>query len=349
MNIVVLSSCPANSVPNQGGGCQCVSGYQDNSAGTACQAACTFGRTVSSGFFDYGSQVSGAPPSLVCTGGCAAVFLGEVPAGSALVSGTKHYFAKGEYQTTGGTCTESSGNAEPPSSPDVPPDSCGPNQIKGLMNGKTTCVWQQDSTPGAGDSGKPAPTNEPDKGSNPPTSSTTTNNTVTNNNGSTTTTSTTVVNNGNGTQTTTTTTTNKDPNGNVTGTSTSSETTGKQTDDQVKKDKCEKNSSDEGCGGKPKDISGGGLYTPKEATVKGVLEGARDTLSASPVGAAVAGFFSVSGGGSCPRSSGTIPWINATVSIDAFCTDFAALAFLIIRGALLVIAGWMAFRVAIDN
>lgn len=346
---VSTPQCPANSTPAAGGGCQCNAGYQQNQAGTACQGACNFGNNVSSGFFDYGAQVSGSPPVLVCVAGCAAVFLGEVPAGSALVNGTKHYFAKGSYQTTGGTCTEGQTPGDPGAQPDVPADSCGPNQTMGVINGKATCVWQQDSTPGAGDAGKPAPTNEPDKGSNPPTSSTTTNNTVTNNNGSTTTTSTTVVNNGNGTQTTTTTTTNKDPSGNVTGTSTTSETTGRQTDQQQQQSKCEKNSSDTGCGGAPKDISGGGLYTPKEATVKGVLEGARDTLMASPVGSAVTGFFSVSGGGSCPRSTGTIPFINATISIDAFCSDFAALAFLIIRGALLVVAGWMAFRIAIDN
>lgn len=345
---VVAGQCPQNSTPAGGNQCQCNAGYTQNQAGTACVASCNFGNTLSSGYYDYGAQVSGAPPVLVCVGGCAAVFLGEVPAGSALVNGTKHYFAKGSYQTTGGSC-QGGEAGEPSSQPDVPKDACGPNQVMGVINGKATCVWQQDSTPGAGDAGKPAPTNEPDQAAKPPTSSTTTNNTVVNNNGSTTTTSTTVVNNGNGTQTTTTTTTNKDPNGNVTGTSSTSETTGKQTDDQVKKDKCEKNSSDEGCGGKPKDISGGGLYTPKEATVKGVLEGARDTLMASPVGAAVTGFFSVSGGGSCPRSTGTIPFINATISIDAFCSDFAALAFLIIRGALLVVAGWMAFRIAIDN
>ena len=218
----------------------------------------------------------------------------------------------------------------------------------GVINGKATCVWQQDSSPGAGDGGKPAPTNESQTPQNPATSSTTTNNTTVHNDGSTTTTSTTIVNNGNGTSTTTTTTTNKDPNGNVTGTSSTSETTGKQTDDQQQQSKCEKNSSEAGCGGKAADIKPGGLYTQKEKTVASVLSGAKDTLMGSGLGSAIGGFFNVAGGGSCPVTSGVVPYLNAEVSFAFMCSDLAATMLMVLRGVLLVLAAWFAFRVAVE-
>ncbi|WP_369647180.1 hypothetical protein [Variovorax sp. V118] len=110
---------------------------------------------------------------------------------------------------------------------------------------------------------------------------------------------------------------------------------------------CEQNSSAEGCGGEGSQI--GELYGKKDKTVAQAFTKAKNALQASPVGSAVGGFFSVGGGGSCPRVSGNIPFLNKVVVIDTFCSDFAAQMFAVVRAVLLMLATWMAFRIAIDN
>lgn len=334
-----VESCPANSTLGTGG-CSCITGYTEKDG--QCKQnlpQCTPGGTVAGpGYFEMGPSAASGPPMAVCINGCLAMFDGTAPAGSSLKGNVKTYYAKGSYYAWGSSCTPSATvPSSASSSAAVPADTCAAGQAMGTVNGNRVCVDQS--------GGNPVP---PTSGNQASSESTTT--TTQNADGTTTTTTTTTTKApGGGTTTTTSSTTNgTDANGKPTSTTTTS-TTGAQTDREAERGKCEKNSSDAGCGGAPKDISGGGLYAPKEATVKGVLEGARDTLMASPVGSAVTGFFSVSGGGSCPSSSGTIPWINATISIDAFCSSFAAAIFLVIRSVLLVIAGWMAFRVAIDN
>lgn len=331
--------CPANSALGTGG-CSCIGGYVEKDG--QCKQnlpQCTPGGTVAGpGYFEMGPSAASGPPMAVCINGCLAMFDGIAPAGSSLKGNVKTYYAKGSYYAWGSSCTASSTvPSSASSSAAVPADTCAAGQAMGTVNGNRVCVDQ------AG--GSPVP---PTSGNQASSESTTT--TTQNADGTTTTTTTTTTTSAGGGRTTTTssTTNGTDANGKPTSTTTTS-TTGAQADQEAERGKCEKNSSEAGCGGAPKDISGGGLYVPKEATVKGILEGARDTLMASPVGSAVTGFFSVSGGGSCPTSSGTIPWINATVSIDAFCSSFAAVAFLVIRSVLLVIAGWMAFRVAIDH
>lgn len=110
---------------------------------------------------------------------------------------------------------------------------------------------------------------------------------------------------------------------------------------------CQENSSAEGCGGEGAEI--GELYGKKGKTVQQVLNKAKDDLRASSLGTSVGGFFNVSAGGSCPTSSGNIPLLNATFTFDAFCTPLAANMFAVIRGVLLMLAAWMAFRIAIDH
>ncbi|MFM9928356.1 hypothetical protein VLK31_35680 [Variovorax sp. H27-G14] len=116
---------------------------------------------------------------------------------------------------------------------------------------------------------------------------------------------------------------------------------------KVAKGNCSENSSAEGCGGEGAEI--GDLYGKKDKTVAQALSKAKDALQSSPLGSSVSGFFTVGSGGSCPQSSANIPFLNKTVVIDTWCTTFAANMFTIVRAVLLMLATWMAFRIAIDN
>lgn len=166
------------------------------------------------------------------------------------------------------------------------------------------------------------------------------------------------------TTTTTTTVTTKDASGNTTGSSSTGATTTQAqasfcatnpTDSQCgaitggstgNAKGCTSNSSAAGCGGPAAGI--GTIWTGKGVTVAQVLQQAQNTLSASPIGSAVGGFFTVSGGGSCPTSSWAIPYLNKTVEVDTWCSSFAGTMFAVIRGVLLMVAGFMAFRIAIE-
>lgn len=110
---------------------------------------------------------------------------------------------------------------------------------------------------------------------------------------------------------------------------------------------CDINPSAEGCGGQGAAI--GELYAKKDKTVGQALKKATDALQASPVGSAVGGFFTVGSGGSCPTASATIPFLNKVVTFDMFCTTFAGQMFIIVKAVLLMLATWMAFRIAIDH
>lgn len=351
------SACPLNSSAS-GSQCQCNSGYAENAAKTACelnQANCTPGRTISSGFFDAGGEIAKGPPYIVCSLGCAAAFDGEFPAGSALVQGKKHYFAKGSYATNGSKCDSGGGPGVPtgdgnaPSPNDaVPPDNCAPGEAPGVVNGKAVCAPDM-SQPGDGT--KPPATPDPPKSDDKKTSETTSE-TTTNADGSKTTTTTTTTKNVDGTSSTTKTVRTTNPDGSLrsesTSTSGSAVTKEAEKEGDKKAEKCEKNSSDTGCGGDPKAVDPNGLYTKKEATLKGALEGAAAKLNSSPVGAAVTGFFVVGGGGSCPSTSATIPFLEQSITLDFYCTSFAANALVLLRAVLLLIASWMAFRIAIE-
>lgn len=110
---------------------------------------------------------------------------------------------------------------------------------------------------------------------------------------------------------------------------------------------CEANPSAAGCGGNPAGV--GQLYTGKGKTWEQVIGTFRDSLMASPIGMGVGGFFTVALGGTCPTWTWSIPFVNATATLDMFCTSMANTVFLAIRAVLLVIAGWFAFRVAIGD
>lgn len=204
-----------------------------------------------------------------------------------------------------------------------------------------------------GDGTKPPATPDPPKSDDKKTSETTSE-TTTNADGSKTTTTTTTTKNVDGTSTTTKTVRTTNPDGTLRSESTTTTGSGvtkeAEKEGDKKAEKCEKNSSDTGCGGDPTKVDGSKLYTKGERTFKGVLVAGKDAMLASPAGAAVAGFFNVAGGGSCPTSEGSFPLFDRTVSFsfDAFCTTMAERVMLAIKGVLMLLATIWAFRSAIE-
>lgn len=351
------SICPANSTTS-GSSCTCKSGFEEKDGQCVPENTCKFGDTSSAGYYDAGKNTAGGPAIMVCTGGCESIFDGSFPEGSALVNGEKHYYAKGEYIKTGRQCTgsaETVGQGIPVA--EIPPDSCGEGQVMGKVNGKSVC-----SKSGADGSPSTKPEDKKDQSSSSKTTTKdkdeegndreTTTTTKKNADGSTTTEKTVTVtkSNGNG-GTTTTTTTSTSTTGGVPGSGGKGESGGKEDgkdDGDKEKGKCEKNSSDEGCGGAAANVDGKSLYNAKEKTFSDVLSKASTDLKGSGIGGAFTGFFNVASGGACPVSNWHIPYINADLTFDFMCQSFALDAMLIIKGVLLVIASFMAFRIAFE-
>lgn len=349
--------CPENSDPS-GSACVCKTGFNEKEGQCVPGKNCKFGNTASSGYYDAGKNTDGGPAIMACTGGCESIFDGSFPEGNSLVNGEKHYYAKGGYIQTGRECTgsaETIGQGIPVT--EIPPDSCGEGQVMGKVNGKNVC-----SKSGADGSPVTKPDDKKDQSS---TTKTTTKDkdsegndrettTVVKKNadGSTTTETTTTVTKSNGSGgTTSTTTTNTVTTGGVSGSGGKGESGGKEDgeeDGDKEKGKCEKNSSDEGCGGTAASVDGKTFYTVKEKTFSGVLSKASTDLRGSGIGGAFTGFFNVASGGACPVSNWHIPYINADLTFDFMCQPFALDAMLIIKGVLLVVASFMAFRIAFE-
>jgi hypothetical protein len=117
---------------------------------------------------------------------------------------------------------------------------------------------------------------------------------------------------------------------------------------------CQNNPRDSLCGGSG-DGEGDGeaapigdLYAKKDDTFQAVLTRHRDGLLATGIGAAVGGFFTVSGGGTCPTYTANIPYIEASITFDQLCTSFASDALSIMRIAVLLVFGFFAFRIAVE-
>ncbi|MEJ1167388.1 hypothetical protein V9K97_27120 [Variovorax sp. CCNWLW186] len=344
--------CPANST-SVAGGCQCASGYQEDSTHTMCVAQvseleqfCQQHAAAKNTFKMSGSapKASGVPgtscyvpdPPFGGTDagkGCSASLGDRIGAPSD--DGTKINWA-GSGSFDGGTCTADQGSPTPPSKDDP----C-PGGFEGTVNGETRCV--------------PA---EPDKGIEGVKQTSSTDASGTKQDVK----ETTKCEGANCTTTTTTTTTTA---GGAVSTSTTSRT--ESLSDKCAKDPtnavcqktqggkgagvsqstCQENPSAQGCGGEGAGI--GDLYAKKDKTIAQVMKKASDDLKAAPLGSAVGGFFTVGSGGSCPSPSGVVPFLNKAVTFDMFCTNFAAQMFLIVRMVLLMLATWMAFRVAIDH
>lgn len=307
---------------------------------------CSANTTMSSGFYDIGASSGANPPVLGCKGGCAVVFDGSSPAGSALVNGEKHWYAKGSYIATGDACPATAKDDSDflsKSSSALPEDSCGANKGQGSINGRTVCYDKTEDMEGGkqdeGSKDKETSKTETQKGVNP--------------DGSEWTKEITIKVDVDGVKTTTTTTTTTRPDG-TKSTETTTEHEGRppsdkpSDDDDEEQTECQKNPSGKDCGGAPAAV--GESYTKKTGTktFEEVLKGAGDALSGSEFGHAVSAFFSVSGGGSCPVVSGTIPMLNASFTFDSFCTSLGSTVFLVIRGVLLLVASFFAFRVALE-
>ena len=308
---------------------------------------CSANTTMSSGFYDIGASSGANPPVLGCKGGCEVVFDGSSPAGSSLVNGEKHWYAKGAYVATGSPCSATAPETsnflkDGAAKSAIPEDSCGANKGQGTINGRTVCYDKTEDMEGGkqddGSKDKETSKTETQKGVNP--------------DGSEWTKEITVKVDVDGVRTTTTTTTTR-PDG-TKSTETTTEHEGRppsdkpSDDDDEEQTECQKNPSGKDCGGAPAAV--GESYTKKAGTktFEEVLRGAGDALSGSEFGHAVSAFFSVSGGGSCPVVSGTIPMLNASFTFDSFCTSLGSTVFLVIRGVLLLVASFFAFRVALE-
>ncbi|MFT7724597.1 MAG: hypothetical protein QM788_17505 [Roseateles sp.] len=295
-----------------------------------------------SGYFDIGTKASASPVVWGCSGNCEVVFDGESPAGSSLVDGVKHWYAKGAYVNTGKKCSASAeaGKQVGSAASAVPPDGCKPGQGAGTINGKTVCFDQ------SGDD------HEVDKSSEDKSTTKTEKTVQENPDGSKTTTETTTRTGADGIVETTTTRTTVRPDGSSV---TESESTtnkppgkddGKDEGDDESSE-CKKNSSASGCGGEPANI--GSLYHAKGKTLDSVLASARDSFLSTPIGTAAGRFLVVSAAGTCPSWSGTIPYIDAEFSIDQFCSSFASSALAILKVCILVVASFFAFRISIGD
>lgn len=355
--VITRSVCPENS-SESGNSCSCNSGFEENANQCVKPKNCKFSTTASSGYYDAGKNSDGGPSIMACVGGCETIFDGEFPAGNSLVKGEKHYYAKGQYVQTGRECSGSDsdiGKGIPVT--EVPPDSCGDGQVMGKVNGKNVCT----KSGATGDSS----TKPEDKKDQTSTSKTvtkdkdsegndreTTTTVKKNADGSTTTETTVTITKSDGKGgTTSNTTTNTVTTGGIPGSGGKGESGGKEDgkeDGDQEKGKCEKNSSDEGCGGAAASVDGKTFYTAKEKTFSGVLSKASTDLRGSGIGGAFTGFFNVASGGACPVSNWHIPYINADLTFDFMCQPFALDAMLIIKGVLLVIASFMAFRIAFE-
>lgn len=352
----VGQSCPDSSTPDNPddvAACTCNAGYVADANGYTCVPDCKAGNQVSAGYYDIGTKPGALPKTVACAGTCQVFFDGVAPAGSAMVNGEKHWFAKGSYATTGQACSSSqqqdqqsqiSPAVSDPTKQDKP---CKDGQGVIQMNGQTRCVDQ--STGQVTDESKTMATVEVEKKkvTNPDGSVTETEvRTRVDAQGNKEVTTTTTTTHPDGSQTTSKTVENPLPGSPLSGDGNGGTDANKSDGTEGEKGECEKNPSASGCGGEAAGVSS--LYSAKDNTMSSVLAKHRDTFMSSPMGSAAGSFFVVSGGGGCPSFNRRIPFINADVSIDQFCTPFAAEALAIFKGALLLCCSFFAFRVAVE-
>lgn len=338
--------CPDGSTPDSSGVCYCNATTKPNAAKDRCDKKCDPNITVSSGYYDIGTNQNASPALLSCKDKCEVVFDGESPAGSSSTDNVKTWYAKGSYITTGNTCAGSNPKEVGSALPNIPTDKCSTGMQQGTFNGKLLCIKPQGDD---GSGGTPAPTPTPTD------TTTTTKDTTVNADGSTTTKETsTTVNSGGGTTTSTTTTVTK-PDGSSTSTTvvvrdpgTVPGTKPTDPDKPEEKGRCEKNPSEKGCGGEPSGVSSSYASKGTAKTFASTLQAHADTLKKSRMGAAVSSFFSVSGGGTCPRFTGVVPYLEVTVTFDQFCTSLGQTALLVMRSVILLVFSFFAFRVAIE-
>lgn len=330
--------CPANAT-QVGSACECSATTTPSADGKSCTAPCEENAANKTGYFDIGPNAGATPKLTGCSNGCKVYFDGTSPAGSAMVNGVKHWYAKGGYYNGGAKCTPSESEAKEvgPASATKPVDGCAEGQGSATMNGKTVCVDQNTDKPTEESKDKDTTKTEKTEATNP--------------DGSKTTTETTTRTTADGQKEVTVTRTTTRPDGSVTVEKETTDPIGDgngEGDDNPDEEKgeCEKNPSASGCGGEPANI--GDIYSAKDKTFSSVFASARDSLMSSPVGTAVGSFFVISNSGACPTWSGTIPFLQTEITMDQACAPWAQNAFFVLRAALFVCAAFFAFRVAIE-
>lgn len=306
------------------------------------------GQVYSSGYYDYGADPAGSISMLACAEGCSVIFDGISPAGSALVDGVKHYYAKGSYRFVDMVCNGDAMNPPTNTAGDnLPPDKCAAGQAQGTVNGKPVCIDQSGEQTTPPDESKT--TEETTVTDNPDgTKTTVTTTTTVNPDGSTSTKTETKTCDSAGNCTTTTNTTNTPGipsgggGGGGAGGGTGDDGTG------AEPGPCQVNPNDAQCVGDGVPV--GGLYEGKGRTVEQVLNTRMAAIKSSPIGSVASSFFSVSGGGSCPTWSGSFALYEKTMTmqIDVFCEPWVANALLVLKVAVLLVASFFAFRIAVE-
>jgi hypothetical protein len=104
----------------------------------------------SGAYFDIGTQPTGSPMTSACHDGCLAIFAGTSPAGSAMVGGSRHYYAHGSYSYAAGAGFACSAGDDPTGTTGLPSDTCGAGQYPGTVNGVFTCVGATTGLPSDG-------------------------------------------------------------------------------------------------------------------------------------------------------------------------------------------------------
>lgn len=239
------------------------------------------------------------------------------------------------------TCTAGDGTT----SNTTPTEAPCKNGSPGTVNGATVCVPRpSDTGVTTGTTGTETKTNADG------TTTTTSTKAETTCTGSTctTTTTTTATNSGGGTPTTTTTTSTvgKTEYCKANASSAQCNGTGTGTGSGTGSSACEKNPSGAGCGGTAAET--GELYKKKTRTVADVLGDAKSTMEGAPITSAMAGFLTVQAGGSCPMWVWQVPYFNVTVVVDAFCSTWAMQAYGWVATAVLLVASFLAFRIAVE-
>lgn len=355
LRATVAAYCPANSTMDSGGtSCTCNSGYVESNGACVINpqtAVCQAKASTSAGglaFLGRGSSV--------CVAGCTASIGNISVSWQDPSDGSWHSSGQGTYDGT--TCTDSS------TSPDASVDPC-PNGSAGTVNGMTVCVprdaqnTQSQTVTSGGTSSDGSTTSTTSQTSCVATTCTTTNTTTTTPAGggsSTTSTTTTTqpfsvycVNEGKGTALCNGTQNGTSGGGGGSGAGGGSGSGGGPSPG-TQASICKDNPSSAGCGGAAVAVDGSKLYTKKARTMGDVFGDAKARLLASPVGSSIGGFFSVSAGGTCPIASGSVDLMGKPVSVtfDFLCTDLAGQLFLLLRAVLLVVATWLAFRIAVE-
>jgi hypothetical protein len=305
--------------------------------GDQCTVACPpSGQVHSSGYFDIGTSPTNRIANYACSGSCGMIFSGSSPAAKSVVGGVTHYYAQGIYQYTGAPETCDPSNTPPGATVQVPPDSCGPGQFGGTVNGVFKCY---DS------SGVEAPTTTPKTTQNSKNETVTD---TTNPDGSTTRTTTTTNTDGS-----TTVTTQNYPAGSpppVVPTS-STETTTEQQDEEAAF--CADNPDSPIC--KQSDVLTPDvpeLYTKDDSgdTFGSVLTAFSNGIKASPAISAASNFFNITvPSGSCAGLDGTLDLMGQPLTINMsqyLCSPDAEAIYTLLAIGVMIGAVWLAFTIA---